>query len=189
MLKIIKKLDWYYKGVILEGLIFVFAIVLNYLFKTDIFHNFHIDGYSLIMGTAFVFPPFVLFIVLSKTDLKPFKKIQEILDNIINYYFGSCSIIKLATISLIAGLSEEAFFRGFLQAVIANNFGEFAGILVANLIFGALHLITLTYGIIVFFIGCYLSAILHYTDSLFVLMWCHFVYDFFALLYLRYSKK
>jgi membrane protease YdiL (CAAX protease family) len=82
-----------------------------------------------------------------------------------NFYFESCSIIKLAILSLIAGFGEEAFFRGFLQSVISNNFGEFTGVLIANLIFGALHLITLTYGIIVFFIGCYLSAILNYTDS------------------------
>jgi len=187
--EIIKKLDWYYKGVIFEGIIFIIAILLNFLFKTNIFHNFHIDGHSIMLGTAFVLPPFILFLVLSKTDLKPFKKIQESLDNIINSYFGSCSIIKLAMLSLIAGVGEEAFFRGFLQSVISNSFGELAGILIANLIFGGLHLITLAYGIIVFFIGCYLSAILHYTDSLFVLMWCHSVYDFFALLYFRYSKK
>ncbi len=189
MFKVIKKLDWYYKGVILEGFLFIFAIILNSLFKTNIFLNFRIDWHLLTIGTAFVFPPFIFFILLSKTDIKPFKKIQETLDNIMNFYFESCSIIKLAILSLIAGFGEEAFFRGFLQSVISNNFGEFTGVLIANLIFGALHLITLTYGIIVFFIGCYLSAILNYTDSLFVLMWCHSLYDFFALLYLRYSKQ
>jgi membrane protease YdiL (CAAX protease family) len=45
----------------------------------------------------------------------------------------------LAMSSLVAGVSEEASFRGYMQGPIEHRYGLSAGILVSGIMFGVLH--------------------------------------------------
>lgn len=183
------KTNLFWVGLILEALVFVLAFFLSLIFGYKLFHNFEVSGISFFKGIAFAIPPFILLLIVSRGEIPAFKRIQQILYNFVNSYLGSCQVYQLALLSAVAGLGEETFFRGFLQGYLGDKFSEIVGILVSNIAFGALHLITPTYGIIAFLIGCYLSAILHYTNNLFILILCHAVYDFAALCYIRFYKK
>ena len=76
-------------------------------------------------------------------------------------------------ISLLAGISEELFFRGCLQPLV--------GIAAASVIFGALHAFTFSYFLLATAIGIYLGVLLQYSGNLFVPMAVHALYDVFAL--------
>ncbi|MGC8742527.1 MAG: CPBP family intramembrane glutamic endopeptidase [Verrucomicrobiia bacterium] len=187
--KLKNRTNLFVSGLIIESLVFGLAFILSLLFKYSLFKKFEINTLVFFKGLAFAIPPFLLLLIVSHSNFTPFKRIQEILYNFVNSYLGSCSIYQFALLSLVAGIGEEALFRGFLQGILVNHIGILPGILLVNLAFGALHLITQTYGIIAFLIGCYLSAILHYTDNLLIAMLCHSFYDFAALCYIRFYKK
>ena len=97
--------------------------------------------------------------------------------------FGNWSIVQLAIISLCAGISEEAFFRGAIQGSLADRFGLVMALVLASMAFGAAHLITWTYAIIAAFIGAYLGLLWIWTGNLLTPMITHAAYDFVALVY------
>jgi membrane protease YdiL (CAAX protease family) len=97
--------------------------------------------------------------------------------------FGNWSVLQLFTISLVAGISEEAFFRGAIQGSLAHHVGMGIALVMASLLFGACHLITWTYAIIAAFIGAYLGLLWIWTGNLLTPMVAHAVYDFVALVY------
>jgi uncharacterized protein len=97
--------------------------------------------------------------------------------------FGNWSILQLALISVCAGISEEAFFRGAIQGSLADHVGMRVALVMASLLFGAFHLITWTYAIIAVLIGAYLGLLWIWTGNLMTPMVTHAVYDFAALAY------
>ena len=87
-------------------------------------------------------------------------------------------------IAFLAGFGEELFFRGWMQIALANQFGIWAGILVASLIFGLAHYLSTAYFIYAFVTGIYLGVIYHLSGNLFIVMAIHAMYDFIALIFL-----
>ena len=92
-----------------------------------------------------------------------------------------------ALISLLAGIGEEALFRGFLQTFIAQHSTAWAGIVLASIIFGLAHAVSRTYAIVATVIGVYLGLLYFYTGNLVAPVVCHAVYDFIALVWLTRS--
>jgi len=97
--------------------------------------------------------------------------------------FGNWPILQLIIISSLAGISEEALFRGAIQGSLADHVGLGVALVMASLLFGAFHLITWTYAIIAAFIGAYLGLVWIWTGNLLTPMITHAVYDLAALVY------
>ena len=81
----------------------------------------------------------------------------------------------------MAGLAEELLFRGVIQAKW--------GILAASILFGLLHSVTPAYILFAISIGFYIGLLYHVFQSLFIPIQLHCIYDFGALVYLRYFVK
>lgn len=96
---------------------------------------------------------------------------------------GKWSILQLLVISLIAGISEEALFRGAIQGSLADRVGVIPSLLLASVAFGACHLLSWTYGIIAAFLGAYLGLLWIWPGNLLTPMITHAAYDFLALVY------
>lgn len=105
------------------------------------------------------------------------------MESLLRPLFGKWSILQLAIISLCAGISEEAFFRGAIQGSLAERVGVITALVLASGLFGAFHLITWTYAIIAALIGAYLGLLWIWTGNLLTPMITHAVYDFVALVY------
>jgi membrane protease YdiL (CAAX protease family) len=92
-------------------------------------------------------------------------------------------------IAALAGIGEELFFRGMIQLGLSGVLGleVWHAILIASLIFGLAHAVTLTYFILAFVISVYLGFIFDFTDNLLVPIAIHAFYDFFVFLYIRYT--
>ena len=92
---------------------------------------------------------------------------------------------RLALVAVLAGLGEEALFRGVLQTAVGAAAGPGAGLLAASLLFGAAHFVSRAYAALATLIGLYLGALYLWFDNLLVPMVAHAAYDFVLFLYLR----
>jgi membrane protease YdiL (CAAX protease family) len=150
--------------------------------------TFHADWRSAALGLAAAVPPLVLFWLCVKCPWRPFRRIAEILDEMIVPLFRDCRVEQLAIVALLAGLGEETLFRGVVQTgifqAVGPSRGEWIALLGAACLFGLLHSITPTYVVLAALVGLYLGWLWLATGNLLVPITAHAAYDFFALLYL-----
>jgi membrane protease YdiL (CAAX protease family) len=131
----------------------------------------------------------LLFLLCLTWPVGPLARIRRITDEIIRPLFASCTLLELALLSLMAGVGEEMLFRGFLQRALAQWWGVWLGVAVANVLFGLVHCITPTYAVLATLIGAYLSGWWLATGNLLVVMVAHGLYDFVALVYLVHGTS
>lgn len=117
---------------------------------------------------------------------RPLKRLKAVVERRLMPLFDGCSYSDLALIALVAGIGEEALFRGVIQAPIADAIGPLAGpvvgIAVASLLFALVHLITPTYGVLAGIISVYLGVVMVvFENNLLPPMIIHALYDFVAL--------
>jgi membrane protease YdiL (CAAX protease family) len=93
----------------------------------------------------------------------------------------------LVFISILAGLGEEMFFRGWLQPYLVQYIDTVPALLLASLLFGLFHPISLVYVLFATLFGLYLGLLLLVTDNLLPPIIAHAFYDFVALVYLAQS--
>src|ERR1035437_1818490 len=135
------------------------------------------------IGFVAAVPPFAFFIWTLNSKLQLFHHHRNLLESLLRPLFGKWSILQLFAISLVAGISEEAFFRGAIQGSLADRVNVILAVVLASALFGAFHLLTWTYAIIAAFIGAYLGLLWIWTGNLLTPMITHAVYDFAALMY------
>jgi membrane protease YdiL (CAAX protease family) len=87
----------------------------------------------------------------------------------------------MALVAAAAGIGEELFFRGLLQAGISDCYGWPAGLILASVVFGLVHFLTAEYALYAALVGAYLGALYVFTDNLLVPIIAHALYDFVAL--------
>jgi hypothetical protein len=135
-------------------------------------------------GVAGTLPLLVVFAVCVRGPWQPLAHIRQICNEVIRPFFRSSSVLELALISLVAGIAEEMLFRGLLQGALSDWLGLWPGILATSVLFGVVHLITVTYGILVTLVGIYLGWSYEASGNLMVVIVAHGLYDFLALVYL-----
>ena len=110
----------------------------------------------------------------------------KFIDEIIKPLADSLGPISALFISVCAGVGEELFFRGMLQNIF--------GIVIASVLFAVLHFgpavrehlfLTAVYAVI----GLYFGLLYSWSGSLWLPIVVHTVYDYIALMYLRYRYK
>lgn len=129
----------------------------------------------------------LVFVVRSRWA--PLSRLLDEIEEKVMPIFANCNVVDLAFIAFLAGVSEELFFRGWMQAFLAERSGVLIGILATGLVFGILHYLSTAYFVYAFLTGIYLGIIYFVTENLFIVMAIHAIYDFIALLYLVRMKK
>ena len=137
----------------------------------------------MVVGIVAAIPPFVFFLWTLNSKLRLCSHHRHLFECLLRPLFGNWSVLQLLAISVIAGISEEAFFRGAIQGSLADRVGVIVALVLASGLFGACHLLTWTYAIIAAFIGAYLGLLWIWTGNLLTPMVTHAVYDFAALVY------
>lgn len=129
-----------------------------------------------------------LFALLVATDhardrqfLRPMTEFRRIFLEPIALALGWRSALLL---SVLAGVGEELFFRGILQQEV--------GLILSSLLFAVLHFGTalrkfLTVATVYFAVSLYLGLLYSFTGSVWSPMIAHILYDFIALLYIRWA--
>lgn len=144
---------------------------------------------GVLWGLAAVVPMLVLMLAVERLPLPPFQRLSKVVDQILAPLFAECSLVDLAIISILAGLGEEALFRGVVQSFLTEHMNIWLALVLASVLFGLAHMVTVTYAILAALMGMYLGGLMIYTENLLPPIICHAVYDFVALLYLTRQHR
>ncbi len=171
-------------ALLVEGMAFIIALVLARIWDIALFPLTEHLLRDCLIGTATAAIPFALFCFALSEKAKAIPIIGSLRKTItgdIRFLFASATFIDICLISLMAGLAEELLFRGVIQAKW--------GILAASILFGLLHGVTPAYVLLATMIGFYIGWLYDYFQSLLIPIQLHCIYDFGALIYLRYFVK
>lgn len=172
-------------AVLFEGGMGLAAVALGWFFDLPFWEGLAWDLHDAALGTATALPMLLLFFACVRWPIGPLKSIRDFTDQVIQPLFRTCSVLDLVLICLLAGFGEEAFFRGFLQAILERTWDEpWLAIGLSSLLFGIMHPITRTYALLAAGVSIYLGIIFYLSGKLLVVMIAHAIYDFVALLYL-----
>ncbi len=138
-----------------------------------------------VQGVIAAAPMVVLLMLVQRWPVGPLRSLFELVETQLVPFLRGCTLADLALISLAAGLAEELLFRGVLQVGIVQYTGwNWFAIVVAAVVFGAAHPISLMYALLAGLIGVYLGWLLHATGNLLTPVVTHAAYDFAALILL-----
>jgi membrane protease YdiL (CAAX protease family) len=166
---------------LLEGLLCLSALVLSKLLDIQLFSSGVDPFHDIVLGAVAACFPLLFFIFsLSRKagDVPVLRSLRRTIITDIKGIFSHAGLVDILFISLMAGFAEEMFFRGILQAQF--------GIIIASVFFGLVHFITSAYVAVTILMGFYIGALYHFFGSLLIPVVVHIVYDFGALVYLRY---
>ena len=164
----------------------VAAIILNWQLATTIRWSVP----AILWGIGAAVPMLVAFGWALRTPWPAVANIRRFLEHVVRPIFGAWSVLQLAVISMLAGICEEALFRGVLQAWLTSIAGPVVGIVAGSVAFGFAHPISRSYIIAATITGLYLGLLFRATGDLLAPILAHAVYDFCALLYfLRYHRS
>jgi len=127
------------------------------------------------------------FLAMVRWPVGPLHSIKKFTDTVIRPLMASCTLVDLFGISVLAGVGEEMLFRGLMQDLFANWIPLAAAVVLAAVLFGMMHAVTVTYAVLAAVIGIYLGAVYVWTDNLLAPMIAHGLYDFVVLLYLVFT--
>ena len=116
-----------------------------------------------------------------RTSYPPMRRLVRTADQLFGPLFAHASVADLALIALLAGLGEEALFRGVLQPALAAPLGALGALATTSLLFGVAHLVTPAYGLLATVVGLYLGSLMLLGHNLVVPAVAHGLYDFIAL--------
>lgn len=172
-------------GLLFEAGLGLLACGVGWLLERQPLEKLHGDIHDAGVGLLAALPMLVMFFACVRWPIGPLRGIQEFCDEVIRPLFASCSTLQLGLIALSAGIGEELLFRGLLQRLCTDWLGLWPGIVLVSIVFGLMHLITVTYAVLAALMGLYMSGImLLANDNLLSVIIAHAVYDFVALLVL-----
>jgi hypothetical protein len=169
-------------GLALQGGLVLFAFATGWLLGDHFWTTVHIrwPAIALSVVCALLMVAGAIAVAESKTPLlaplrDEFHRVMEL--------FRECTMVDAAVLSVLAGVGEEALFRGVLQSLLTDPLGPVPAIFLAAVVFGAFHLVSVGYAVGAALIGVYLGTIYWYTGNLLIPMLIHGLYDFALLVY------
>ena len=172
-----------------EGGMIVVGCFIAWLIGVPIWSQLNASWITVALGFAAAIPPLIIVIAIAESDTRFGEMSRRDFAPVIEM-FRNATIFDLFYVSALAGLGEEALFRGALQVGIEPYIGVAFALVTASLIFGLAHAMSKSYFTFATLIGLYFGGLLLWTGSLLVPMIAHATYDFAALLYgTRFSKR
>ncbi len=169
-------------ALLVEGSLIAVALVLSWIFDQPPLGEFALEPSAIAWGIAATVPMLLLFFVIRAIPWRILARLRSIVDRQVLPLFRGWSVWDLASLSLVAGVAEEMLFRGVIQDVIARGTGPLWALLIASVIFGAVHTITPAYAVVATLLGLWLGGVYLYTGNLLAAMIAHALYDFLALI-------
>lgn len=166
---------------IMEGGAAALALILSWYFEIPLFPLSNNIVRDLALGTLGALPPFAFFLFSLSLKAEKIPLIGPLREKVLfelKAIFDNMRMMDLLIISLLAGIGEELIFRGIVQVKF--------GLVIASIVFGLMHSISLAYVVVTIIMGFYIGVLYQASGNLLVPIQLHFVYDFAALVYLRY---
>jgi membrane protease YdiL (CAAX protease family) len=95
--------------------------------------------------------------------------------------FAGSSVGSVALVAALAGVGEEALFRGVVQTALLDRLPAWAAVAATGVLFGLAHFLSLSYALLASVVGAYLGWLHLATGNLLAPILAHALYDFVAL--------
>ncbi len=171
-------------AVFFEGGLLVLAWGLGHLLGAPVGEQTAFTTSAFVLGVAATVPLLAGLYWILHTPWEVVARLRVVIENQVAPLFANCSVAGIAVISILAGVGEEALFRGVLQSAIAASIGVVPALLVVSTLFGLVHPVTVVYAVMAGLIALYLGVLTIWTGTLVPAMTAHALYDFVALAYL-----
>ena len=171
-----------------EAALLLVALGLGRLSGVPAFEALRFDTAGLAAGLAATLPLLTALAWCLRTRWPPIAGLMRVVDESVAPLFRGSGVAGLALLALLAGVAEEALFRGVLQSWLSTRMPHWAALVLAGGVFGALHWITATYALLAALAGAWFGLLLLLTGNLLSPIVAHAAYDLVALLLLSRSK-
>lgn len=159
-------------------------MVVGRLVEVDPFTRFEFTAPALLQGVLASVPLLLGLRWSLRTPWRPLAELVSYVELRVRPLFLGCSVSQLALLALLAGLAEEALFRGVLQLGLSEWLSLWGGLAGASLLFGLVHFLTFSYATLATLVGFYLGAVFLLSGNLLVPIVVHALYDLIALIVL-----
>jgi uncharacterized protein len=176
-------------GVLSECALLVAALATGRLLGISPFGHLEIDAAAVAYGVAASLPMLVLLYWCLHTGWGPMRRLVSLAEDHLRPYLAGASIGGIVLLSFMAGIGEEALFRGVIQTALAGPLPGWTAVGIGALLFGAAHWLTLSYAVLAGLIGVYLGVVFLLTENLFVPIVAHGLYDVVALSVLARANR
>jgi membrane protease YdiL (CAAX protease family) len=166
-----------------EAALGVLAALLGWIFGHPPIEKFRWSWADAGIGVLATVPALVVVGGLVHVPWRPIVRIVRFCDEVLVPLLRGASVAQLAVIAAVAGIAEEALFRGFAQMQLASGTNPWTALVIASVLFGLAHFVTLTYAVLTMLMGAYLGWLLIRFDNLLVPVVVHALYDLLVLLY------
>ena len=142
------------------------------------------------LGILATGPMLILLVICFLSRSKGLLQVREFVRDSIGPYLHNCRWFDIVLLALLAGVCEEAFFRGFLFLLI-QEWNPFLAVLMTNLLFGLAHAVTPVYALLAAFLGLYLTALMaaDKTPNLLIPITAHSLYDLIAFVFVIWDYR
>ena len=129
--------------------------------------------------------------MIIRSDRAPFAHLKQVVNERLVPLLRPLSTWELCLIGCAAGFGEEVLFRGLMQTALGGYFPEAPSLPIGTVavVFGLLHLVTPTYGVLATIAGAYLGWLYYWTDNLWMPIGVHTAYDVVALCWIVRSPR
>jgi uncharacterized protein len=146
------------------------------------------DAPGLVAGLAAMLPLVGGLLWCLRTRWPPIVRLIERVEFEVAPLFRGIGPLGLALLAALAGLGEEALFRGVAQPWLAGTLSPWPAVALTGLAFGLLHPVSLAYSVLAGLAGAYFGALVVLSGNLLVPIVAHAGYDLVALLVLVRMK-
>lgn len=116
-----------------------------------------------------------------RTPFPPVAHLVHLVEERLAPLFARSTPLELLALSAMAGLGEEALFRGVIQTALAGHVAPWLAVVLTALLFGAAHWLTTSYAVLASVVGAYFGWLFFASGNLLVPIFSHALYDFVAL--------
>ncbi len=178
-------------GAAFEAGIAMLALFLGWWFGVNPLKSFSFELMPVVWGLAGAGVLFLLLVMTERWRLPQFQTIKRMLTDLLGPALNDCRAFELVLFALFIGFCEELMFRGFLQPWIEQSAGYASGLVWSNVLFGLVHAVSLTYGVLAGVAGAYLGWLLDAPGerNLLTPIITHGVYDYLAFLWVIRSYR
>lgn len=172
-------------ALLVEGGLIGVALLIGHLVHHPPFTTWTLDRRAALLGGAAALPPVGALLLILRSPRPVWRELVRTVERAAGDLIAPLSLWQVLLLSALAGLGEEALFRGLLQSVLAAPLGPLLALVIASLAFGVLHLVTPTYATVATAMGFYLGWLFSATGNLAVPALVHALYDAAAMVILR----
>lgn len=176
-------------AILFEAGVLALAIAIGWVLSIDPFAGLAYRVDHLVVGLAATVPPVVALWLLQRSTVPTVVEFRRVVEELVGPLFAETPTTYVMALALTAGVAEEVLFRGLLQDGLTGLMGWLPALLLASVLFGAVHWLTRLYAFLAGLVGLYLGALYLLTGNLLVPIVVHALYDVVALGYLQSAES